>query len=61
MAGFKGEIKWIDEIRGWQDETMDAVVLKPTLAIELLDWTLIFGFVDHLDFYYETYKAGVSL
>jgi hypothetical protein len=44
-------------------EAIDStVVLKPTLASELLGWTpKIFGFVDHLEFYYETFKANQAL
>jgi hypothetical protein len=38
------------------------VVLKPTLAQEVLGWTpKIIGFVDHLEFYYVAYKAYKSL
>jgi len=62
LAGYKGEIYW-EENRNYMDEAADATVILNSLqATALLGWTpKIFGFLDNLELYYESYKASKRL
>lgn len=63
LAGYKGELHWVSEYRGWHDEFIDAsVVLSNHRAVEHLGWTpKIYGLMENLEFYYEVFKASKDI
>jgi len=59
LDGYKGEVEWNENVTDWHDILVDAsVILSPLLAMNHLGWKPnILGLLDHLPFYYQTYKA----
>jgi hypothetical protein len=58
---FLGEIHW-EENKNWMDEFVDqTVILNSLQASTLLGFTpKIFGLMDNLEMYYDTYRAALG-
>jgi hypothetical protein len=59
-----GEVHWVESTQGsWLLETIDGTVITNSqLAKDLLGWEpKIIGLLDHLEFYYASFKAYEAL